>query len=107
MIGIRAGVEPHRFTAVWFVVVDRRVFVRPWNDKATGWHRAFERDPVGAIEIAGREVPVRARAARGERLFDAIDAAYAERYATKASQKWVRGFKLPRRREKTTELLPA
>jgi hypothetical protein len=107
MIGIRAGVEPHRFTPVWFVVVDRRVFVRPWNDKATGWHRAFQRDPVGAIEIAGREVPVRARTAFGERLFDSIDAGYAEKYPTKASRKWVRGFRLPRRRRTTTELRPA
>ncbi len=107
MIGVRAGVEPHRFTPVWFVVVNRRVFVRPWNDRPGGWHRAFLKDPTGAIEIEGREFPVRARTARGERLFDWIDAAYAEKYPTRASRRWVRGFGLARRRRTTTELLPA
>ena len=106
MLGIRAGTEPHRFTGVWFVVVGGRVFVRPWNDKPGGWYRAFLREPRGTISLSGREVPVRARKTRGERLFDAIDAAYAAKYDSKASLKWVRGFSLPRRRKTTTELLP-
>jgi hypothetical protein len=106
ILRIRAGTEPHRFTGIWFVVVDGRVFVRPWNDKSGGWRRAFQSDPRGAIEVAGREIPVHARSVRGERLFDGIDAAYAEKYPTKASKKWIRGFALPRRRKTTTELLP-
>jgi hypothetical protein len=106
MLGIRAGTEPRRFTGVWFVVVAGRVFVRPWNDKPGGWYRAFLREPHGAISMSGREIPVRSRKTRGERLFDAIDAAYAAKYDTKASLKWVRGFALPRRRITTTELLP-
>lgn len=105
MLGVRAG-EDHRFTGVWFVLLGGRVFVRPWNDKAGGWHRAFLARPRGEILIFGREIPVRARAARGERLFDAVDAAYSRKYNTKASQKWVRGFSLARRRRTTTELLP-
>ena len=106
MIGIRAGKEPHRFTGIWSVLVDGRLFVRPWNDEPDGWYRAFLREPRGAILVSGREIPVRARKARGERLFDTVDLAYAEKYNTKASLKWVRGFKLPRRRKTTTELLP-
>ena len=105
MLGIRAGTGPHRFTGIWFVMVGDRVFVRPWNDKAGGWYRVFSSEPRGAILISGREISVRARQARGERLFDAVDAAYAEKYNTKASRKWVRGFSLPRRRKTTTELL--
>jgi hypothetical protein len=106
MLGIRAG-DDHRFTGIWFVMVRDRVFVRPWYDKPTGWHRAFGRAPRGAITVSGREVRVRARPVHGERLYDAVDAAYAEKYDTKASQKWVRGFRLVRRRKTTTELLPA
>lgn len=106
MLGIRAGADPHRFTGIWFVVVAGRLFVRPWNDKPGGWHQAFLRDPRGTISVSGREIPVRARKARGERLFDAVDAAYAQKYDTKASQKWVQGFALPHRRKTTTELLP-
>jgi hypothetical protein len=105
MLSIRAG-DDHRFTGIWFVVVAGRVFVRPWYDKPTGWHSAFLQDPRGAISLAGREIPIRARQSRGERLFDAVDAAYAQKYDTKASRKWVRGFAQPARRKTTTELLP-
>jgi hypothetical protein len=106
MFGIRAGAEPHRFIGIWVVVVDGRVFVRPWNDKAGGWHRKFLEEPRGAIQIAGREIRVRARNSRGERLRDAVDLAYAEKYRTPASRKYVRGFATKRRRSTTMELIP-
>jgi len=35
ILRIRAGVE-HRFIGIWAVVVNGRVFVRSWNDKASG-----------------------------------------------------------------------
>lgn len=106
MLGIRAGTEPHRFTGIWFVLVGARLFVRPWYDKPGGWRKAFSSDPRGTILVAGREIPVRARATRAKRLFDAVDLAYAEKYNTKASLKWVRGFRTLRRRKTTTELQP-
>jgi len=106
ILGIRAGVEPHRFLGIWFALANDRLFVRPWNDLASGWRRTFLREPRGAISVSGREIPVRARKAGGARLLDAIDAAYAEKYATKASQKWVRGLATARRRRTTMELLP-
>src|SRR5262249_37073226 len=71
MLGIRAGSE-HRFTGVWFVLVAGRLFVRPWNDKPTGWHRALLRERRGAITVLKREIPIRARPSRGEGLFDAV-----------------------------------
>ncbi|MGE5278281.1 MAG: DUF2255 family protein [Acidobacteriota bacterium] len=106
VLGVRAGVERHRFTGIWFVMVRDRVFVRPWNDRPGGWRRTFLEEPRGAITVSGREIPVRARKVHGERLLDAIDAAYAQKYDTKASRKWVRGLSTPRRRRATTELLP-
>lgn len=103
---IRAGTE-HRFTPVWVVVVDGRVFVRPWNDKARGWYRAFLKDPHGAIKIDDEEVPVRALRVRGAKLSDAVDQAYAGKYTTKANQKYVKGFAIAKRKATTTELVPA
>ena len=105
ILGIRAGIRPHRFLAIWAVVVDGRVFVRPWNDRPDGWHRAFLEEPRGTIQVAGREIPVRARRAWGERLMDAIDQAYAAKYPTPGSRKYVRGFARPRRRATTMELV--
>src|SRR5438105_7019697 len=88
---IRAG-DSHRFIPIWVVVVDGRVFVRPWNDKASGWYRTFLKHPAGAIRVGEKELPVRAKAAKGEKLNDAVDAAYATKYTTKANQKYVTGF---------------
>lgn len=106
ILGVRAGAD-HRFTGVWVVVVGGRVFARSWSDKPTGWYRAFLHEPRGAIQApGGREIPVRGRKVRGERLLDAIDAAYAEKYDTPASLKWVRGFKSARRRATTLEFTP-
>src|SRR5262245_54882039 len=105
ILGVRAGAE-HRFTGVWVVVVRGRVFARPWNDKASGWRRAFLQEREGAIQLPTRQVRVRAKTVRGDRLLDAIDDAYQEKYNTKASQKWVRGFRLKRRRLTTVEFVP-
>jgi hypothetical protein len=106
ILGVRAGMEPHRFLGVWVVVVKGRVFVRPWNNKPGGWYRAFLDEPRGAISLGGREIAVRARRTQEERLMDAVDRAYAAKYPTRASQRWVRGFARPRRRATTLELLP-
>jgi hypothetical protein len=107
IIGIRAGTGDHRFTGVWVVVVKGRVFVRPWNAKVSGWHHGLLHESVGTLQLlTGREIGVRGRQVRGERLLDAIDAAYAEKYHTPASRKWVRGFSAAKRRANTTELVP-
>jgi hypothetical protein len=109
ILRIRAGADAtHRFLGIWVVVACGRVFVRPWNDEPGGWRRAFLADSNGAITLEknGREIPVRARPVRGERLYDAVDAAYGAKYVTNASQKWVRGFRTPKRRKTTMELLP-
>ena len=106
ILGVRAGTE-HRYTGVWVVVVEGRVFVRTWNDKPTGWYRAFRSEPEGSIQLDGRDVAVRALHVRSERLRAAVSSAYAEKYPTKASQKWVRGFAEPDREGRTLELVPA
>lgn len=105
ILGIRSG-DDHRFTGIWVVVVAGRVFVRPWNNKPTGWRRAFDDEPRGVMQVGGREIRIRAKKTRGERLNDAVDAAYAAKYHTPASRKWVRGFSQVRRRATTTELVP-
>jgi hypothetical protein len=107
ILGVRAGSAPHKFTGVWMVVVNGRLFVRSWNDKPNGWCQAFRVEPAGKIQLlSGREVRVRARKTRGEGLIAAIDQAYAEKYDTRASLKWVRGFKTAKRQGTTTELVP-
>jgi hypothetical protein len=102
---IRSGAT-HRFVAIWSVVVGRRVFVRSWYMRPDGWFFAFLGEPRGAILVNDREIPVRARRVRGARLKEAVSKAYAEKYVTPASIKYVQGFARGKRRDTTTELLP-
>src|SRR5262249_12765755 len=105
MLAVRSG-RQHRFTGIWVVVVRGRVFARSWNDKPTGWRAAFRENPKGVIRWSARPVPVRTRPVRGERLLDEIEKAYAEKYDTPGSRKWVRGFRVGWRRETSIEFLP-
>ncbi|MGE5110324.1 MAG: DUF2255 family protein [Acidobacteriaceae bacterium] len=102
---IRSG--DHRFLAVWVVVVEGRVIVRSWNDKAKGWYRAFLAEPRGHVKIGDREVPVRGVPLRSQRINDAADEAYAEKYTSKANAKYVKGLTTTKRKATTLELVPA
>ena len=106
ILGIRAGMKPHRIIGIWAVVVENRVFVRSWSMKPRSWYRTFLEEPRGIIEVEGREITVRAVFTRSERLKDAVDRAYAEKFPTPGSAHFVKGFAEKKRRDTTTELLP-
>jgi len=106
ILGIRAGSGNHRFIGVWMVVVENRLFIRSWTLKPAGWFSTFVEEPRGVIQVGDRQIPIRAVRTRSERLKTAVDRAYAVKYNTKASRKYVRGFKQARRRNSTTELAP-
>jgi len=103
----RAGARSdHRFIGIWAVVVDGRVFARSWTEKPDGWYRTFLDDPMGTIQVGERELRIRTARVRGNRIRDRVEDAYAVKYRTPASLKYVRGFRTPRRRDTTLEFLP-
>ena len=104
ILGVRSGTA-HRYTGVWVVVVDDRVFVRSWNDKPTGLFRAFKKEPAGTIQVGDVEIPVKGKPVRSERVRDAVTLAYGEKYPTRGSKKWVEGFAEPERVLTTLEFV--
>jgi hypothetical protein len=106
ILAIRAGSEPHRFIGIWVVVVEARVFVRSLSLKPRSWYRTFLEEPRGAVSVGGKEIEVRAVQTRSERLKDAVDRAYLEKYNTKGSIKYARDLGRPKSRDTTTELIP-
>jgi len=107
ILGIRAGARSdHRFLGIWAVVVEGRVFARSWTLKDGGWYRSLLEDPVGAIQVGERQVRIRAATVRSERILDAVEEAYARKYSTPGSLKYVRGFRTARRRQTTMEFIP-
>src|SRR5262245_4297888 len=90
ILGVRAGERSaHRFIVVWPVALRGRVYARSWSLKPTGWYRTFLDDPRGALQVGSRTVRVRAVPVRSERVRDAIEAAYAAKYPTPGSRKYV------------------
>jgi len=106
MLRIRAGTGPHRFIGIWAVVVEGRVFVRSWSLKPRSWYRTFLEEPQGAILVDGREVAVRALRTRSDRLKNAIDEAYLEKYDTRGSIQYARDLGRAKSKATTTELVP-
>jgi hypothetical protein len=106
IVGIRAGTEPHRIIGIWAVVVEDRVFVRSWSLKPRSWYRTFQKEPRGVLQIAEKEIPVRAVRTRSERLKKAVDLAYLEKYNTPGSIKYARDLGGEKSRATTTELVP-
>lgn len=106
ILGIRAGGRSsHRFIGVWPVVVDGRVLVRSWTLKPGGWYRTILEDPRATIQVGARQIRVRAVRVRSERIRDAVERAYAVKYPTPGSRKYVRGFRSARRRDATIEFV--
>jgi hypothetical protein len=106
ILGIRAGMGDHRFIGIWVVVVDGHVFVRSYTLTPEGWYETLRADPRGTIQVGTRKVAVRAVPVRSARTKNAVDRAYAEKYSTPGSLKYVRGFRLPKRQASTMELVP-
>lgn len=106
ILGIRAGTKPHRIIGVWAVVVEGRVFVRSYSLKERSWWRTFREEPRGIIEVNGKQIKVRPVFTRSERLKKLVDRAYAEKYNTPGSVVFVKGFRVKKRRDTTTELVP-
>jgi hypothetical protein len=106
LLRIRAGTGPHRPIGIWAVVVEGRVFVRSWSVTPRGWYRTLRGEPIGVIQVEGREIPVRAVFTRGEHLKDLVSRAYLEKYDTPGAIPYARDLGRSSSRKTTTELTP-
>lgn len=106
VIRLRAGRGAHRFIGIWFVVVDGRVIVRSWSFKPDGWYHAFLKNSRGAVQAGKTQIPIRAVPINSERLRDAVDRAFLEKYSSAGSLKYARDLTQPSCRATTIELVP-
>jgi hypothetical protein len=101
---IRAGNE-HRFTGIWHVVVDERVFVRSWSVKEKGWYRTFLKVPNGAILVGKEEIEIAAKPVRGAKLRNSIDRAYLEKYKSPGAVRYAKDLGSAKSRATMMELV--
>lgn len=75
---IRPGRARRRFIGIRMVVVDGCVC--SWSLKPRSWYRTFLDEPAETIQIANRELPIRAVHTRSEPTKAAVDRAYLKKY---------------------------
>ena len=100
------ALEPHRIIGIWAVVIEGRVFCPVITLKPRSWYRTLREERRGVIEVEGRQIKMRAVFTRSERLKAAVDRAYAENTTLRLAYLRRKGFRLGKRRDTTTELVP-
>src|SRR5262245_32549372 len=104
-IGLVAGSKPHKFTSMWAVVVDGRVFVRSWSVKPRSWYRTLLEEPRGVLKVKDREIPFRAVRTRSNVVRAAVDRAYRAKYDHPGDLPYTRDMTGPKSRATTVELV--
>ena len=79
---IRANGVTGTPTWIWEVVVDGRLFVRPYNGKNSSWYQSAIAYKTGIIVAAGKTHNVDFAPATSSELNDKIDTAYHEKYSS-------------------------
>jgi len=102
------GKDRTKFTGIWMVEVEDRIFARSYYGAERSWYTAFLAGSQGAIKCGLAIINVRGeKPADGNVITKAINKAYEEKYAVKNhNKKWVNGLIEPERVARTMEFIP-
>jgi hypothetical protein len=104
-VGLVAGSKPHKFTSMWAVVVDGRVFVRSWSVMPRSWYRTLLEEPRGLLKVGERKMTFRAVRTRSAMVKGAVDRAYRAKYDRVGDLPFTRDMTGAKSRATTTELV--
>ena len=105
---VRAGKDRTKFTGIWMVEVEGRIFGRSYYGANRSWHTAFLDGGNGDIKCGKEVIPVNGVTPIDiSTITDAINKAYEKKYLVKAyNKKWVDGLIQPERVARTMEFIP-
>ena len=105
---VRAGKDRTKFTGIWMVTIDGRIFARSYNLSERSWFTSFLNGSEGDIKCGKEIIPVKGvRPPDSKALTEAINHAYEKKYAVKEhNKKWVNGLVQPERTARTMEFIP-
>lgn len=105
---VRAGKDREKFTGIWMVVVEDRIFGRSYNLSERSWYTALSKGETGDIKCGKEIIPVKgSKPADIKIITEAINRAYGKKYLVKAyNKKWVDGLAEPERVARTMEFIP-
>ena len=105
---VRAGKNRTKFTGIWMVEVEGRIFARSYNLSERSWQTSFLNGDEGDIKCGKEIIPVKGvKPADLSTITEKINKAYGEKYLVKAyNKKWVDGLIQPERVARTMEFIP-
>jgi hypothetical protein len=105
---VRVGEDRTKFTGIWMVEVDERIFARSYYLAERSWYTAFLEGKQGAIKCGSAIVNVKGeKPAEDPIITEAINKAYEKKYAVKEhNKKWVTGLIQAERVARTMEFIP-
>ena len=105
---VRAGEGREKFTGIWMVVVDERIFARSYTLSERSWYTTLQGGDTGDIKCGKEIIPVKGVKPRDlKSITQAINKAYEKKYLVKAyNKKWVDGLAEPERVARTMEFIP-
>ena len=106
---VRAGADRTKFTGIWMVVVDGRIFGRSYYGADRSWYTTLLSGEDGDIKCGKEVVAVRGiKPSDLTEVTEAINKAYEKKYLVKPSnKKWVDGLNEPERIARTIEFTPS
>src|ERR1044072_1951103 len=85
---VRAGEGREKFTGIWMVVVDERIFARSYQLSERSWYTALSSGDSGDIKCGKEVVPIKgSKPADIKIITRAINKAYEKKYLVKAYNK--------------------
>jgi hypothetical protein len=105
---VRAGKNRTKFTGIWMVEVDGRIFGRSYYGADRSWYATFIQGDDGDIKCGKEIISVKGVKPTDLRsVTEPINKAYKKKYLVKShNKKWVDGLCEPERVERTMEFLP-
>jgi hypothetical protein len=105
---IRAGKDREKFTGIWMVVVEDRIFGRSYYGAERSWFTTLLNEGNGDMKCGKEIVPVKGVKPKDiKTITTAINKAYEKKYLVKAyNKKWVDGLCEPERVARTMEFIP-
>jgi hypothetical protein len=105
---LRAGKDREKFTGIWMVVVEDRIFGRSYTLSERSWYTTLLTGETGAIKCGKEIIPVKGAKPKDiKSITKAINKAYEKKYLVKAyNKKWVDGLCEPERVARTMEFIP-
>lgn len=105
---VRVGKDREKFTGIWMVVVDGRIFGRSYYGAERSWYTALLNGDSGDIKCAKETIPVKGQKPSDINTINRrINKAYEKKYLIKAyNKKWVDGLAELERVVRTMEFIP-